>query len=65
MFFRVPLCLETPYTMPIPHMVTMSEVLPAEMSGSGRPVGGIQPLTTSALSEDCTAKARIMPETSI
>ena len=28
-------------------MKTNSEVLPAEMNGSGKPVGGIEPLNTS------------------
>ena len=48
----------------MPAIVTMSEVLPALTRGSGSPVGGTQPLTTSALSAACTAKANMMPETS-
>ena len=36
-------------------IVKMSEVFPALISGSGSPVGGIDPLTTSALTTTCIA----------
>jgi len=36
-----------PHSAPIALMKTKSEVEPAEMNGSGSPVGGIEPLNTS------------------
>ena len=40
---------EMEYKIPIDAIVIMSEVFPELISGSGKPVGGILPLTTSAL----------------
>ena len=39
---------EIPYKIPIDAIVMTSEVLPELISGSGSPVGGMVPLTTSA-----------------
>ncbi len=44
------MCLDTLHNKPMDVMVMMSEVFPLEISGNGRPVGGIDPLTTKALS---------------
>ena len=49
---------------PIAAMVKMRDVLPALMSGSGSPVGGMEPLTTSALTSVCTAIAAVIPPAS-
>lgn len=43
-------------------MVKMSAVLPELMSGSGSPVGGMEPETTSALMTTCIAYTRVMPD---
>ena len=52
------LCLSTFSTTPIALMKTTSEVEPAEMNGSGSPVGGIEPLNTSF----CTMNFNIKKE---
>jgi hypothetical protein len=44
------LCLSTFNTTPIALIKTKSEVEPAEINGSGRPVGGIDPVTTAMFS---------------
>ena len=64
MSFFVRVCLDTLHTTPMPAIVTMSEVFPADTRGSGSPVGGMQPLTSRALSALCTAKASVMPPAS-
>ena len=51
------LCLSTFKTTPIALMKTKSEVLPAEINGSGKPVGGIEPVTTSY----CTHQGNFTP----
>ena len=41
------------YSTPNAAIVTISDVLPELTRGNGIPVGGIQPLTTSALTSVC------------
>ena len=41
------LCLSTLRTMPIADINTNKEVEPADINGSGKPVGGIEPLNIS------------------
>ena len=43
------LCLSTFNTTPIALIKTSSEVEPAEINGKGKPVGGIEPVTTAML----------------
>jgi hypothetical protein len=45
--FRVFL-FETEYSTPIAVIVIINDVFPELISGNGKPVGGIAPLTTSA-----------------
>ena len=40
-------CLSTFSTTPIANVKTNSDVEPAEINGSGKPVGGIEPLNLS------------------
>ena len=47
--------------MPIALIKTTSEVLPAEMNGSGSPVGGMEPVTTAMFMITCTAIIVVMP----
>ena len=44
------LCLKMFKQIPIPAMKTMTEVPPLDINGRGRPVGGIEPVTTATLS---------------
>ena len=48
-------------TTPIADIKTTSEVLPAEINGSGNPVGGIEPDTTAILSITCVAIMQAIP----
>ena len=41
--------LEIAYRMPIDPIVITSDVFPELISGNGNPVGGMEPLTTRAL----------------
>ena len=41
------------YSTPNDAIVTISDVLPELISGNGMPVGGMQPLTTSAFTSVC------------
>ena len=47
--------------MPIAPIKTISDVLPAEMKGSGRPVGGIDPEITAMFKIVCMAITAAMP----
>lgn len=44
---------EMEYSKPIDAIVMMSEVFPELIKGNGKPVGGILPLTTKALTAVC------------
>lgn len=46
-FIQILLCRAIFSTTPIADMKTTSEVEPAEMKGSGTPVGGIEPVKTT------------------
>ena len=50
-----------PYRIPMESMVIISEVLPLEISGNGKPVGGILPLTTSAFKSVCSPNTTVIP----
>ncbi len=50
------------YSTPIAAIVMMREVFPELTSGSGRPVGGMEPLTTSALMTTWIAYTAVMPD---
>lgn len=56
------LCLSMLRTMPMALIKTTSEVEPAEIKGSGSPVGGILPVTTATLIKNCAAITVAMPE---
>ena len=47
--------------MPIAPIKTISDVLPAEMKGSGSPVGGIDPEITAIFKMVCMAITAAMP----
>ena len=47
--------------MPTADMNTTRDVEPDEMNGSGRPVGGIEPVTTATLMRVCTAMTAATP----
>ena len=53
---------EMEYKIPIDAMVIMSEVFPELISGNGNPVGGILPLTTSALITVCIPYTSVIPD---
>ena len=53
---------EIAYKIPIDDMVIMSEVLPALIKGKGKPVGGILPLTTNALTTVWIPYTNVIPE---
>ena len=55
---------EIRYNTPKEASETISAVFPEETSGSGIPVGGILPLTTSALTIVCKPYVSVMPEAS-
>ena len=55
---------DTEYNTPIEAIVIIKEVFPLDMSGSGNPVGGIVPLTTSAFITTCIPYTSVMPEES-
>ena len=57
------LCLATFKQIPIALMNTISDVLPALINGSGRPVGGILPVTTAMFKIVCTAITLATPAT--
>ena len=50
--------------MPMDAMVIISEVLPELTSGKGSPVGGMLPLTTSALMTVCMPYTSVIPDES-
>ena len=50
------------YSTPMAAIVKIKEVFPELISGRGKPVGGIAPLTTSALMTTCIAYTAVMPE---
>ena len=52
---------EIAYSTPIDAMVMISEVLPELISGNGKPVGGMLPLTTSALMTVCMPYTIVIP----
>ena len=54
--------LEIPYKIPMDAIVMMSDVFPELTSGSGSPVGGIVPLTTSAFITVCMPYTSVIPE---
>ena len=58
-FFR-----DMAYSTPIEAIVIISDVFPELISGNGKPVGGILPLTTSALITVCIAYTSVIPEAS-
>ena len=47
--------------MPIADINTNSEVEPAEINGSGKPVGGIEPVTTQTLRTVWIPSTQAMP----
>ena len=53
---------ETLYSTPNAARKIIIEVLPAEISGRGRPVGGMLPVTTRALIVTCTAYTDVIPK---
>lgn len=55
------LCLSTLRQMPTADINTTRDVEPDEMNGSGRPVGGIEPVTTATLMSVCTAMTAATP----
>ena len=42
----------------------MMDVFPLDTSGSGRPVGGMHPVTTRAFTSTCMPKMKVMPSAS-
>ena len=55
---------ETAYRIPMDAMVMISDVLPELIKGSGKPVGGILPLTTRALITVWIPYTSVIPEAS-
>ena len=52
------------YSTPNAAIVTISDVLPELTRGNGMPVGGIQPLTTSALTSVYNPYVSVIPQES-
>ena len=48
--------------MPMADIKTTSEVEPALMNGSGKPVGGMEPVTTAILRRVWMAITAVMPD---
>ena len=55
-------CAEIEYKIPAAAIVIISEVFPELISGNGKPVGGMLPLTTSALTTVCIPYTSVIPD---